>query len=181
MHLSTRIRSVVFALCAIGVGSPATALGGDFLGLDSSTAKLYDLDTVAGTTTLIGTVTGAPAFGFGVMDRAPNGTLWAIAPGAVSGYSLYSIDKTTLTATKKWTVGGNSAGGIGIAVEPGGNAVWVAGFVGLSLVTKVQRVDLTTGSRRPTSPVSRCTRAPRARSTRSTRPPEPRPCSATSA
>ncbi|MBK6942295.1 MAG: hypothetical protein IPH13_19130 [Planctomycetes bacterium] len=146
MSVSSRFSSVLAALALVcGVTVPR-ATAADFVGMDGFAKTLYDLDTQAGTTTLLGAITGGPNFGFGAIDRAPDGTLWAVAPGAASGYSLYTIDETTLTATLKWTIATNCTGNVGIAIEPSGTGAWVAGFVGFSLIVKVQRVTLSTGA-----------------------------------
>ncbi len=143
MSFSTRSISAITAFAlACAVASPR-AVAADFVGIDGFAKTLYDLDTQNGNTTSLGTITGGPNFGFGSIDRAPDGTLWAVAPGLVSGYSLYTIDESTLTATLKWTVATNCTGNVGMAIEPSGTGAWVAGFVGFSLIVKVQRVSLT--------------------------------------
>lgn len=147
MSFSFRPSSLVIAIALACATAPSSAFAaGDFVGVDGGAKNLYDLDTQAGTTTLLGAIAGAPNFGFGSIDRAPDGTLWAVAPGLFSGYSLYTIDEVAMTATLKWSVTTNSTGGVGMAIEPSGNAAWVAGFVGFSLIVKVQRVSLTNGT-----------------------------------
>lgn len=146
MSRFSRLCSSFTALALVCAAVSPRAVAADFVGIDGFAKTLYDLDTQAGTTTALGTITGGPNFGFGAIDRAADGTLWAVAPGLVSGYSLYTIDEATLTATLKWTVATNCTGNVGMAIEPSGNAAWVAGFVGFSLIVKVQRVSLTNGT-----------------------------------
>jgi len=132
------------AALTLGLAVPATA--GDFTGLDSATSTLYDIDTGTNMASSLGPIAGAPNFGFGTIARSPvDGTLYAIAPGLITGYSLYKIDENTKTATLLHTISSGTAGTVGIAVDPSGNSIWVAGFVSLSFNVLLEQVDIATG------------------------------------
>ena len=130
----------LFTIGAVPEEAPATS----YYGLDGT--ALYEIDA-AGNSVNLGGVSGGPAFGFGPMDVAPDGTIYAVGPGLISGFSVYSIDPGTLTAA---LVAGpvltTQTGGIGIAIDPTGATAWVAGFVGLSLNVNFQEIDLNTGT-----------------------------------
>ncbi len=145
MQASLRTMTNLVGTAVLTLSIAGAALAGDFVGLDSFTGQYYGIDTATNTATNLGPIAGAPPFGFAQMDRSSDGQLYATAPGLLNGYTIYSIDEQTLTASPLYTISTNSSGGVGLAVEPGGGAVWVAGFVQLSLIVKVQRVDLANG------------------------------------
>ena len=134
------------ASLALALAISPNVLAQDFTGLDSFTGGLYDIDTTTNNATNLGNVTGGPRFGFGLIDRGPDGTLYATGPGLITGYGIYSIDETTLTANLLYQIASSTAGNVGIAVHPSGNSIWVAGFVGLSLRVEIDEIDLATGT-----------------------------------
>ncbi|MFG0317848.1 MAG: hypothetical protein ACF8XB_11280 [Planctomycetota bacterium JB042] len=147
MQTSIRNLSAILGGAALALAFAGSSAAGDFTGLDSTTATLYDVDSGAGTATSLGAVSGAPFFGFGSIARSPtDGTLYAIAPGPISGYGLYSIDENTNAATLLHNVSSGTAGTVGIAVDPSGNSIWVAGFVSLSFNVLVEEVNIATGA-----------------------------------
>ncbi|MCB9881171.1 MAG: hypothetical protein H6834_05225 [Planctomycetes bacterium] len=131
--------------CAVLAAWPLTAFAGDFVGMKAQNGELFSIDTSAGSATSLGVLGGAPAFGFSVMDRGPNGRLFAISPGLITGYSVYEIDEGGLTANLLFQVSSPMSGNVGAAVSPSGNTIWVAGFRSLSLRVDVEEVDLATG------------------------------------
>lgn len=145
MSIQFRSLAPLAVAAATLVGAPVQA--GDFVGLDKSNSRYYTIDTTAQSATLVGTVTGGPPFGFSVMDRGDDHTLYAIGPGAVTGYTIYAINESTLQASPLHAVASGQAGTVGVAVEPGSGAIWVAGYVASSFIVQVDRVDLATGTR----------------------------------
>jgi hypothetical protein len=131
-------------LAALGLAPIAGA--SEFVGLDSSTSQLYSFDDSAAPATLLGVVSGTPQFGFGRMDRSQQGTLYVAAPGPIGGYSIMTIDESSLNASTIATVPTNSSGAIGFAIDPTGTKAFTFGYVGLSLKLKLQEVDLATGT-----------------------------------
>jgi len=134
------------ATVALAFAVPADA--GDFTGLTPFSSNLFDIDSAAGTVSSAGVITGGSPFGFHSVSRAPDGTLYGIAPGLITGYSVYRIDGNN-AATLVGTVATSISGNVGCAVDPSGNSIWVAGFVSLSFNVGVEEVNLTTGVMTP--------------------------------
>ncbi len=149
--MSFPIRSLARALGTAGLtlalSTPTLAI--DLVGLDASTSEFHLLDTNTSSATLIGTVAGGPPFGFAAIDRGSDEKLYGVAPGFVSGYSVYVIDDQAMTASLVTTVSTSSKGDVGIAVDPATSSVWIAGYVGLSLKVEIHEVDLSTGVMTP--------------------------------
>lgn len=168
VHLMSRLTSILYTLDTTNAATAiVTTLTGassvfnmcenlpvaaadDFVGLDAATSDLYTINSGTSTATLLGPITGGPAFGFFAIDRSSDGKLYGVAPGLIGGYSLYEIDEQALTANQLWSFGGSSNGGnVGIAVDPSGNSIWVAGFQGFSLNVNVHEVNIATGVSTP--------------------------------
>lgn len=139
--MSRLIQSLALAL-SLSTVVATTVTAADYYAMDG--LNLYEIDA-AGVSTDLGVVSGGSPFGFGVIDTAPNGAVFAVAPGPVQGFSVYSIDPATLGATLVASPAVSQSGGIGIAVDPTGSSVWVAGFIGFSLKVNVQQIDIATG------------------------------------
>lgn len=135
------LRSAILAFM-----SSAVAGAGDFVGLDPVNNSLFEIGTSPGSALLSGTIMNPPTFGFNAIERGPDGTLYALAPGAASGFSIYTISEAPHVATLLHAVTSTQKGTVGIAIDPTGSKAWVAGFVGLSLIVKFTEVDLSTGA-----------------------------------
>lgn len=120
----------------------------DFYGFDAQTAQIYTVDTTTSTAAFLGQITGGPAFGFSQFVGKPGGGWYGIAPGLISGYSVYEIDGQTFAATLLWTPSGaRHTAGVGLALSPRGDELFVCGFVGLSFRVQLDAVNLATGLR----------------------------------
>lgn len=122
-------------------------LAQDFYGLDGNTGTLLGMDTTTNVSTVIGTITGGSPFGFSQFVPTIDGNYYAIAPGLVSGYSIYTVDGSTLQATLLHTpTAARTTGGVGAALSPFGDKLYVAGFRGLSFRVILEEIDLSTGT-----------------------------------
>ncbi|MBK9384673.1 MAG: hypothetical protein IPN34_07625 [Planctomycetes bacterium] len=139
-HLAQPLAAAL--LCA----APLTAQ--NFYGYDAQTAQIYNVDTTTNAASFLASITGAPAFGFSHFVAKKSGGWYAVAPGGFSGFSIYEIDGQTYAATLLWTpTGVRTTGGVGAALSPYGDKIFVAGFVGLSFRVQLDAIDLSTGLR----------------------------------
>lgn len=144
IHTPERLRCAAVSVM-IGAAVCAQAAAGDYVGINKAAGTLFTIDLGVGAATQIGKFNGTPLGGFDFIDRAPNGKLYAIARPGVTGYQVWELDESTLTAKLVHKLDTNSDGQAGLAVDPSGQALWVAGYVGLSTV-RLDRVDLATGA-----------------------------------
>jgi hypothetical protein len=142
----TTLRSLTSLAAALLLSAPLMAQ--DFYGYDSQTAQIYNVDTATNSASFLGQITGAPPFGFSQFVAKKSGGWYGVAPGAISGYSIYEIDGQTFAATLLWTPSGaRHTAGVGAALSPYGDKIFVCGFVGLSFRVQLDAIDLATGLR----------------------------------
>ena len=107
------------------IAAITTTANAGLLGIDRETGAAYDVSTVNGLATTIGTFSlgGSPLTSIGSLEFAPNGTLYGFTTGSTA--TLYSFHPTTFAATPVGSLNNGFVFEGGLAFSPSGVAYGV--------------------------------------------------------